>query len=161
MKTTYDQFLRYLGLWFGGVLGTPGAAFRKKFASKSGRSGSASAVANIGVPCELWGQHGDWHLKKAHMVYIKSDVDSLLCVPRAAMSLPMGSKPAGRGKRAPAGARRSPPVTALVPPVADDPLDEDEDVRTEDESAGAPPRMAGEDLPTDVVGVPLGAFQWS
>jgi hypothetical protein len=161
VKTTYDQFLRYLGLWFSGVLGTPVAAFRKQLATQSGRSGNASAVSNAGVPCELWGQHGDWHSLQAQKVYMKSDVDSLLSVSRAAMSLPMGSKPAGRGKRPPAGARRSPSVTALVPPVADVPLDEDEDVRTEDESAGASPLLAGEDLPPDVVGVPLGAFQWS
>jgi hypothetical protein len=59
LKITYDQFSRYLGLWFSGVLGTSVASFRKQSGTQSGQSGNASAVANAGVPCELWGQHGD------------------------------------------------------------------------------------------------------
>ena len=161
LKITYDQFGRYLGLWFSGVLGTSVASFRKQFGTQSGRSGSASAVANAGVPCELWGQHGDWQSKKAHMAYMKSDVDSLLSVSRAAMRLPEGAEPAGRSKIVPAGALQSPPVTASDPPRAEDPLDEDEDVRIAEETAGARPLVAGEDLPPDVVGVPSGAFRWS
>ena len=54
-KITYDQMLRFMSLWFSGVLGTPGAMFKKQFATQSGRSGSASAAANAGVPAELWG----------------------------------------------------------------------------------------------------------
>ena len=50
LKITYDQFSRYLGLWFSGVLGTSVASFRKQFGTQSGRSGNASAVANAGVP---------------------------------------------------------------------------------------------------------------
>ncbi len=95
------------------------------------------------------------------MVYIKSDVDSLLYVSRAAMRLPKGAEPAGRCKIVLAGALQSPPLTASIPPRAEDPLDEDEDVRIAEESAGARPLVSGEDLPLDVVGVPPGAFLWS
>jgi hypothetical protein len=49
-----------MGLWFSGVLGTSVALFKKHWATQSGRSGSASAAANAGIPAELWGQHGDW-----------------------------------------------------------------------------------------------------
>ncbi len=58
-KTTYDQLLRFLRLWFSGVMGVTVAAFRKKFATQSGRSGGASAASNAGVPVEMWGHHGD------------------------------------------------------------------------------------------------------
>jgi hypothetical protein len=58
-KITYDQFLRFLSLWFGEVMSVSVAAFRKKFARQSGRSGGASAASNADVPAELWGQHGD------------------------------------------------------------------------------------------------------
>ena len=60
-KISYDQMLRFMSLWFSGVLGTSVALFRKQFATQSGRSGSASAAANAGVSAELWGQHGVWH----------------------------------------------------------------------------------------------------
>ena len=63
------------------------------------------------------------------------------------MRLPNGSEPAGRSKVVPAGAHQCPPVTASVPLGAEDPLDEDEDVRTAEESVGARPLVAGEDLP--------------
>jgi len=59
-KITNDQLSRYFCLWFSGVTGIPVEAFRKQFATKSRRSGGASAVANSNVPKELWGQHGDW-----------------------------------------------------------------------------------------------------
>ena len=78
-----------------------------------------------------------------------------------AMRLSKGPEPAGRSKVVPAGARLCPPGTASVPPVAEEPLDEDEDVRTVEESAGVRPLVAGEDLPPDVVGVPPRAFLWS
>ena len=58
-KNTYDQILRFMSLWFNGVIGTPVALLKKQFATQSGRSGSASAASNAGVPAELWGQHGD------------------------------------------------------------------------------------------------------
>jgi hypothetical protein len=59
-KITYDQYLRYLSLWFSGVMGVSIDAFRKQFATQSGRSGGASSASNAGVPFELWGQHGGW-----------------------------------------------------------------------------------------------------
>jgi hypothetical protein len=58
-KITYAQFLRFMSLWFSGVMGVSVATFRKKFATQSGRSGGASTASNAGVPAELWGQHGD------------------------------------------------------------------------------------------------------
>jgi len=60
LKITYDQLLRYLSLWFSGVMKVPVKAFRKQFATQSGRSGGASSAANSNIPKELWGQHGDW-----------------------------------------------------------------------------------------------------
>ncbi len=71
------------------------------------------------------------------MVYMKSNVGFLLHVSRAAMSLSKGSELAARSKVAPIGVRRSPPMTEVVPPVAEDLLHEDEDVRTTNGSAGA------------------------
>ena len=54
-KISYDQMLRFMGLWFNGVLGTSVALFKKQWTTQSGRSGSASAVANAGISVELWG----------------------------------------------------------------------------------------------------------
>ena len=54
-RITYDDLFRFMSLWFSGVLGTSVALFRKQFATQSGRSGSASAVANAIVSAELWG----------------------------------------------------------------------------------------------------------
>jgi hypothetical protein len=54
-KISYDQMLRFMSLWFGGVLVTSVALFKKQWATQFGRSGSASAAANAGVPAELWG----------------------------------------------------------------------------------------------------------
>ncbi len=125
------------------------ALFKKQFATQSGRSGSASAAANAGVPVELWGQHGDLHSLAAQKVYMRSDKDSLLSVSREAMRLPVVFGIAGRADDVPAG---DPPGTGAQ---------EEEDVRTCDESAGAPQVGAEADLPLEVVGVPQGAFQWS
>ena len=82
-------------------------------------------------------------------VYTKSDKASLLLVSRAAMRLPEVHEIAGRADDVPAGA---------TPGVG---TEDEEDVRTCDESAGAPQVGADEDLPPEVVGVPQGAFQWS
>ncbi len=49
-KIAYDQMLRFLGLWFSGVLETPVALFKNQFATQSKRSGSSSAPATAGVP---------------------------------------------------------------------------------------------------------------
>ncbi len=54
-RIMYDQFLSFMSLWFSGVMGVPVAAFRKQFATQSGRSGGASAASNAGVSAELWG----------------------------------------------------------------------------------------------------------
>ena len=40
-KIPYDQMLRFMGLWFSGVLGTSVALFKKQWATQSGRSGRA------------------------------------------------------------------------------------------------------------------------
>ncbi len=125
------------------------ALFRKQFATQSGRSGSASAASNAGVRAELWGQHGSEISWAAQKAFMKSDKASLLSVSAAAMILPAGSEPAGRIGVESAG----------VPPGAG--IRVKEDVRTEGESAGAPPLSAGEDLPPEVIGVPSGAFTWS
>jgi hypothetical protein len=58
-KITYEKFHRFMSLWFNGVMDVSVAAFRKQFATLSGRSGGASAASNGGIPAELWGQHGD------------------------------------------------------------------------------------------------------
>jgi hypothetical protein len=81
----YDQFLRFLSIWFSGVMGISVELFRKQFATQSGRSGCASAAANAGVPAELWGQHGDWKSAASQKRYMKSDTEHLLSVSRAAM----------------------------------------------------------------------------
>ena len=57
-KIPYDHMLRFMGLWFSGVLGTSVALFKKQWATQSERSGSASAAANAGILAEIWGQHG-------------------------------------------------------------------------------------------------------
>jgi hypothetical protein len=74
-KITYDQFLRFLSLWFSGVMGISVAAFKKQFATLSGKSSGASASSNAGVPSELWGQHGDWSTWEAQKRYMKSDTE--------------------------------------------------------------------------------------
>ena len=123
--------------------------FKKQFATQSGRSGSASAAANAGVPAELLGQHGDWHSLAAQKVYMKSDKESLISASRAAIRLPEVPWIAGRADDVPAGA----PLGAGT--------QDEEDVRTYHESAGAPQVGAEEALPPEVVRVPHGAFQWS
>ena len=56
----YAQYMRYLSLWFGGILGLTMEEFKSQYSSKSSRIGSASAASNAGIPVELWGQHSDW-----------------------------------------------------------------------------------------------------
>ena len=74
----YDQFFRFLSIWFSGVMGISVELFRKQFATQSGRSGCASAAANAGVPAELWGQHGDWKSAASQKRYMKSDTEHLI-----------------------------------------------------------------------------------
>ena len=59
MAIKYAQYMRYLSLWFRGILGLNPEEFKGQHASQSGRIGSASATSNAGIPVELWGQHGD------------------------------------------------------------------------------------------------------
>ena len=42
----------------------------------------------MGIPVELWGQHGDWDSFKNQKSYMKRDFKSLLSVSKAAMSIP-------------------------------------------------------------------------
>ncbi len=148
-KISYDQMLRFMRLWFSGVLRTLVALFKKQWATQSGRSGSASVVASAGIPAELWGQHGDWHSLAALKMYMKSDKESLLAVSRAAMILTEVPRMAVRAEDEPAGA----------PPGAG--IQDEEDVRTAAEPTGAPLVDAEDDLPPEVVGVPQGSFQWT
>ena len=90
-KITYDRLLRYLSLWFSGVMGISVEAFRKQFATQSRRSGGASTAANSDVLKELWGQHGDWKSSEAQKRYMKSDTKHLLSVSQAAIRLPKGT----------------------------------------------------------------------
>ncbi len=78
----------------------------------------------------------------AQKMYVKSDKESLLALSRSAMRLPEVHMMAGRADREPAGA----------PPGAG--IQDEEDVRTAAEPAGAPLVDAKDDLPPDVVGVP-------
>jgi len=57
--------MRYLSIWFGGILGLTVEEFKGQYSSQSGRIGSASAAVNAGIPVELWGQHDDWALFKS------------------------------------------------------------------------------------------------
>ncbi len=82
-------------------------------------------------------------------MYIKSEHESLLSVSRAAMRLPEVPRMAGRADDEPAGA----------PPGAG--TQDEEDVRTAAEPAGAPLVDTEDNPPPEVVGVPQGAFQWT
>ena len=84
-RIKYNQFLRYLSLWFSGVLGTSPKEFRKQFGTQSGRSGGASAAANAGVTKEFWGRHGDWSSWEAQKCYMALDRAIILSVTRAMM----------------------------------------------------------------------------
>jgi len=93
METKYAQYMRYLSLWFGGILGLTPEEFKGKYGSQSGRIGPASAASNAGIPVELWGQHGDWASFKSIKRYMKRDVDSLLSVSKVAMKIPIMNEP--------------------------------------------------------------------
>jgi hypothetical protein len=84
----YPQYMRYLSLWFGGILGLTPVEFKIQYGSQSGRIGSASAASNVGIPVELWGQHGDWASFKSQKRYMKRDIESLLSVSKAVMNTP-------------------------------------------------------------------------
>jgi hypothetical protein len=67
---TYNQFARYLDLWFGGMMGTSPDEFRKLFATSSGSSGAALVATDAGMSFELWGQDGVWASCEVQKVYI-------------------------------------------------------------------------------------------
>ena len=83
---TYPQFRRYLSQWFGPVLGLSPGAFLKEFGSQSGRSGGASAAANVGVPWERWGQHGSWQSASAQRAYMQLSDENILGVSQTIMT---------------------------------------------------------------------------
>jgi hypothetical protein len=140
-KIKYDQFLHYMCLWFSGVMGLSVAAFRKHFATQSGRSGGASAASNAGVPAELWAQQGDWKSWDAQKRYMKTNPTRLLSVSRAAMGLLRYPAPEeGIGG------------SGSIPPGA---------VEGIGGSGSVPPGAVEEILLPDVVGVPEGAFVWT
>ncbi len=68
-------------------------AFRKQLATKSGRSGRASAATNASVPVELWGHHGEWKSWEAQKRYMKSGTSRLMSVSQAAMATSMTPAP--------------------------------------------------------------------
>ena len=51
-KTTikYDQYVRYLFLWYGEVLGISAQEFKSQYGPQTGRSGGVSATFNAGTP---------------------------------------------------------------------------------------------------------------
>jgi len=88
--------MRYLSLWFGGILGLTPEEFNGQCGSQSGRIGAASATSNAGIPVELWGQHGTnqlWASFKSQKRDMKRDVESLLSVSKAAMKLSIINEP--------------------------------------------------------------------
>ena len=120
-KIIYDQFIRFMSLWFSGVMGVSVAAFQKQFATQSGRRGGTSAASNAGVPAELWGQHEDCKSWEAQKLFMKTDTPSLLSVSRAAMGPPKTPAPNVRIEFESAGAPlemaedEQPPVVVGVP----------------------------------------------
>ena len=131
---SYDQFSRFLSLWFGGVLGCSAAEFKLRFGTQSGRSGGASAASNAGIPLELWGQHGDWASMAAQRCYMEKDMAALLSVSRAAMGQHSAASSASAGRP-------------------------ERDVREEEESPSLEP-AEDTDTQVEVEGVPVGAFRW-
>ena len=49
----YDEYARYLSLWFGEVLGISTQEIKLQYGSQLGRSGGASSSSNAGIPIEL------------------------------------------------------------------------------------------------------------
>ena len=135
-QNKYDQFLRYLSLWFSGVLGISSKDFRKKFGTQSGRSGGASAASNAGVKVELWGQHGAWASWDSQKCYMEKDRTSILSVTRAIL---------GYGN-----------ANVICAP------EPDQRIVIRLESGDIVEITEGDDdVVTEVEGVPDGAFRWS
>jgi hypothetical protein len=82
----YAQYVRYLSVWFGEVLGISTQEFKSQYGTQSGRSGGASTAYNADINLELWGQHGDWASFKSQKRYMKKDVKAFLSVSVAVMN---------------------------------------------------------------------------
>ena len=85
MAIKYAQYMRYLSLCFGSVLGISTVEFKAQHGSQFGRICAASAASNDGIRVELWGQHGDWASFKSQKWYMKRDVKSLISISLAAV----------------------------------------------------------------------------
>ena len=92
-RIAYDQYLRFLSIWFNGFIGISVGVFRKQFSTQSVRSGFAPAASNTGVPAELWRQHGDRKSLTAQARNVKCDTAQLFSLSRAVMHLPTGLAP--------------------------------------------------------------------
>ena len=84
----YDQYVRYLFLWFGEVLGISTQELKSQYCPQSGRNYRASAASNASISLELWGQHGDCASFKSRKRYMETDIKSLLSIFGGAMELP-------------------------------------------------------------------------
>ena len=81
----YSQFRTYLSKWFAPLLRMTAQQFLKKFGTKSGRSGGASAASNAGIAVERWGQHGGWKTFESQKHYMQLDDAALLEVSQTIM----------------------------------------------------------------------------
>jgi len=50
----YEQYIRYLSLWFGCIIGIIPEEFKNQHGSQSGRICSASTTSNAYIPVEIW-----------------------------------------------------------------------------------------------------------
>ncbi len=87
----YDQYVRYLSLWFGEILGISTQKFKSQYGSQSGRSGGALAMWNAEIDFELWGQNGHLAPFQSKKRYMKRDIKALLSVSLAAMNAPFSA----------------------------------------------------------------------
>ena len=56
----YNVFLKAITLWMSERMGISTEEFAKRFGSRFGRAGGASAALNAGVPEAIIRKHGDW-----------------------------------------------------------------------------------------------------
>jgi hypothetical protein len=70
IEIKYAQYMSYLSLWFGCILGFTPEEFKAQYGSQSGRIGFAPAALNTYISVELWGQHGDWASFKSQKRYM-------------------------------------------------------------------------------------------
>ena len=134
----YDQYMRYLSLWFGSILDLSPMDFRAHYGAQSGRSGGASAAANAGVRQELWGAHGNWREWDSQQRYMEVSHDLSLSVSRAIM--PGGALPTAS--------------SAVASPEATDEREDD------DATAAADLQGDGTDIVPETEDVPTSHFTW-